>query len=85
MSEPLAFSGNLLATNVGFRAHRERRRFARVRGIPATPRRSPRTPPSPGPHRYAMNDHLERWRKGVKNQKYSRALDSKVFIRLGAC
>src|SRR5215813_8479082 len=44
---------------------------ARVRGVPAIPRRSPRTPPSPGPHRYVVNIRLGRWRKGGTRQKNS--------------
>jgi hypothetical protein len=41
---------------------------ARVRGVPAIPRRSPRTPPPPGPHRYGTYSRLERRRKGVGNK-----------------
>jgi hypothetical protein len=43
---------------------------ARVRGIPAIPRRSPRTPFPRSPPVW-MNGRLERWRKGVRKQKRS--------------
>ena len=44
-----------------------------VRGVPAIPqRRSPRTPPSPGPHRYVVNIRLGRWQNKVSHHNHSR-------------
>src|SRR5262249_54792574 len=37
---------------------------ARVRGVPAIPRRSPRTPPPPGPHRFMHSVGKEDGEKG---------------------